>query len=90
MGYIRGQQVKRIVVDEGSGVNLMPKSTMTELGITMDELSRSNMMIHGFNLNGDRTVGIIRVNLSIDELSSDTLFHVIDAKTSFKLLLGRP
>ncbi|KAL9239139.1 hypothetical protein vseg_013488 [Gypsophila vaccaria] len=63
---------------------------MTELGITMDELSRSNMMIHGFNLNGERTVGIIHVNLNIDELSSDTLFHVIDARTSFKLLLGRP
>ncbi|KAL9224978.1 hypothetical protein vseg_000952 [Gypsophila vaccaria] len=63
---------------------------MTELGITMDELSRSNMMIHGFNLNGERTVGIIRVNLSIAELSYDTFFHVIDANTSFKLLLGRP
>ncbi|KAL9239002.1 hypothetical protein vseg_013361 [Gypsophila vaccaria] len=63
---------------------------MTELGIPMDELSSSSMMIHGFNLNGERTIGIIRVNLSIDGLSSDTLFHVIDAKTSLKLLLGRP
>ncbi|XP_074277348.1 uncharacterized protein LOC141600984 [Silene latifolia] len=47
-------------------------------------------MIHGFNLNGERAVGMIRVNLTMGDLSSDTLFHVMDGKTSFKLLLGRP
>ncbi|XP_074266016.1 uncharacterized protein LOC141588474 [Silene latifolia] len=87
-GYIRGQKVKRILIDGGSGVNLMPKATMNELGITMDELSSSRTMIHGFNLNGERAVGMIRVNLTMGDFSSDTLFHVMDGKTSFKLLLG--
>ncbi|KAK9688789.1 hypothetical protein RND81_09G011200 [Saponaria officinalis] len=89
-GYIRGQKVSRILIDGGSGVNLMPKTTMKELGITMDKLSSRQTMIHGFNLNGERALGIIRVNLTIDDLSSDTLLHIIDIKTSFKLLLGRP
>ncbi|XP_074313671.1 uncharacterized protein LOC141648860 [Silene latifolia] len=89
-GYIRGQKVKRILIDGGSGVKLMPKATMNKLGITMDELSSSRTMIHGFNLNGERAVGMIRVNLTMGDLSSDTLFHVMDGKTSFKLLLGRP
>ncbi|XP_074278402.1 uncharacterized protein LOC141601993 [Silene latifolia] len=56
----------------------------------MDELSSSRTMIHGFNLNGERAVGMICVNLTMGDLSSDTLFHVMDGKTSFKLLLGRP
>ncbi|XP_074290694.1 uncharacterized protein LOC141617398 [Silene latifolia] len=89
-GYIRGQKVKRILIDGGSGVNLMPIATMNELGITMDEHSSSQKMIHGFNLNGECAVGMIRVNLTMGDLSSDTLFHVIYGKTSFKLLLGRP
>ncbi|XP_074301161.1 uncharacterized protein LOC141632514 [Silene latifolia] len=89
-GYIRGQKVKRILIDGGSGVNLMPKATMNELGITMDELSSSRTMIHGFNLNGERAVGMIRVNLTMGDLSSDILFHVMDGKTLFKLLLVRP
>ncbi|XP_074300563.1 uncharacterized protein LOC141631841 [Silene latifolia] len=89
-GYIRGQKVKCILIDGGSGVNLMPKATMNELRTTMDELSSSRIMIHGFNLNGERTVGMIRMNLTMGDLSSDTLFHVMDGKTSFKLLLGRP
>ncbi|XP_074315668.1 uncharacterized protein LOC141651875 [Silene latifolia] len=89
-GYIRGQKVNRILIDGGSGVNLMPKATMKELGITVDELSSSRTIIHGFNLNGERAIGMIRVNLSMGDLSSETLFHVIEARTSFKLLLGRP
>ncbi|XP_074296967.1 uncharacterized protein LOC141627634 [Silene latifolia] len=88
--YIRGQKVIHILIDGGSGVKLMPKATMNELGITMDELSSSRTMIHGFNLNGERAVSMICVNLTMGELSSDTLFHVMDGKTSFKLLLGRP
>jgi len=50
--YIRGQKVKFIVLDGGSVVNIMPKSTMNDLGITIEELSKSQMMIQGFNLEG--------------------------------------
>ncbi|XP_074315122.1 uncharacterized protein LOC141651303 [Silene latifolia] len=89
-GYIRGQKVNIILIDGGSGVNLMPKATMKELGITVDELSSSRTVIHGFNLNGERAISMIRVSLSMGDLSSEPLFHVIEAKTSFKLLLGRP
>ncbi|XP_074266159.1 uncharacterized protein LOC141588627 [Silene latifolia] len=89
-GYIRGQKVKCILIDGGSRVNLMPKATMNELGTTMDEHSNSRTVIHGFNLNKERAVGMIRINLSMGDLSSDTLFHVNEGKTSFKLLLGRP
>ncbi|KAK9755938.1 hypothetical protein RND81_01G060700 [Saponaria officinalis] len=66
LGYIRGHKVKRILIDGGSWVNLMPKTTMDELGITMDELYSSRTVIH------------------------ETLFHIMEGKSSFKLLLGRP
>ncbi|KAL2893823.1 Sal-like protein 4 [Bienertia sinuspersici] len=89
-GYIRKQRVNRILVDGGSAVNIMPKSTMTELGITADELNQSRLMIQGFNLGGQRAIGMIRVDLTIGEMMATTIFHVIDAKTSYKLLLGRP
>jgi len=39
-GYIRGQKLKRILVDGGSAINIMPKSTINDLRITIDELSR--------------------------------------------------
>ena len=89
-GYIREQKVGRILVDGGSAVNIMPKSTMIDLGIKTNELSTSRIVIQGFNLDSQRAIGIIRLELTMGELTSSTLFHVIDTKTSYKMLLGRP
>ncbi|XP_020410515.1 uncharacterized protein LOC109946596 [Prunus persica] len=89
-GYVREQKLSRMLVDGGSAVNIMPKSTMIKLGITVNKLSRSRLMIQGFNQGGQRAMGMIRIELVIGDLKSNTLFHVIDAKTSYNLLLGRP
>ncbi|KAM1718121.1 hypothetical protein ACFX11_025874 [Malus domestica] len=38
-GYVREYKVNRMLVDGGSSINIMPKSTMTTIGIKEDELS---------------------------------------------------
>ena len=63
---------------------------MKQLGIAMKELTWSRLMIQGFNQGGQRAIGMIHLELVMGELSSYTLFHVIDAKTSYNLLLRRP
>ncbi|KAL0325376.1 UNVERIFIED_CONTAM: hypothetical protein Sradi_5106900 [Sesamum radiatum] len=47
-------------------------------------------MIQGFNQEGQRAVGIIRIQLTMEDMVSSALFHVVDAKTSYNMLLGRP
>ncbi|KAL0416029.1 UNVERIFIED_CONTAM: hypothetical protein Slati_3434800 [Sesamum latifolium] len=47
-------------------------------------------MIQGFNQGGQRAVGIIRMQLTLEDMVSTALFHVIDAKTSYNMLLGCP
>ncbi|KAM1944568.1 hypothetical protein ACFX15_012780 [Malus domestica] len=89
-GYVREHKVNRILVDGGSAINIMPKSTMTTIGIKADELSLSRLLIQSFNQGGQRVMGMIRVEMTIGELKSSTIFHVIDARTSYDLLLGRP
>ena len=51
-GYIKEQKVNRILMDRGLSVNIIPKSTMHDLEITVEELSKSLTMIKGFNLEG--------------------------------------
>ncbi|KAM1529840.1 hypothetical protein ACFX1Z_018999 [Malus domestica] len=75
-GYVREHKVNRMLVDGGSAINIMPKSTMTTIGIKADELSLNHLLI--------------QVEMTIGELKSSTIFHVIDARTSYGLLLGRP
>uniref|UniRef100_A0A7N2N597 RNA-directed DNA polymerase n=1 Tax=Quercus lobata TaxID=97700 RepID=A0A7N2N597_QUELO len=89
-GYAREQRIECILVDGGSAVNILPKMTMKRLGFTMEELSHSRLVIQGFNQGGQRAIGLIHLELSIGELKSNVLFHVIDAKTTYNMLLGRP
>ena len=51
-GYTKGERVSRILVDDGSTINMMPKGTMRRLGISMEELSKSRLVIQGFNQEG--------------------------------------
>ncbi|KAL0393045.1 UNVERIFIED_CONTAM: hypothetical protein Sradi_2527300 [Sesamum radiatum] len=88
-GYVREQKVNRILIDRGFTVNILPLRILKELGIPIDELSNSSLMIQGFNQGGQRAVGIIRMQLTMEDMVSNALFHVIDGKTSYNMLLGR-
>ncbi|KAI3457318.1 hypothetical protein Pfo_013981 [Paulownia fortunei] len=54
-GYTREQKVNRILIDGGSAVNILPLRTLKELGISMDELANSRLMIQGFNQGDAKT-----------------------------------
>jgi len=54
--------------------------------MTIEELLKSQTMIQGFNL----AVGMIHVKLVMRDLSTSSIYHVIDAKTFYKLLLRWP
>ena len=86
--YTQEQIVNRMLLDGGSAVNIFPLRAMKELGVTMEELSPSRLMIQGFNQGGQRVVGVLRLNLLIDDMTSSALFHIIDAKNSYNMLLG--
>ncbi|PIM97563.1 hypothetical protein CDL12_29966 [Handroanthus impetiginosus] len=88
-GFMQEEKVNRILIDGGLAVNIMPKSTMKRLGIPAEDLSRSRLTIQGFNQDGQKAIGTIRLDLMIGELKASTLFHIIDANTSYHLLLGR-
>ncbi|XP_070040883.1 uncharacterized protein [Nicotiana tomentosiformis] len=90
VGYMCYERVNRILVDEGSSVNILPIRTMKELGIPMNELSESHVMIQGFNQGGQRAIGAIKFGITIEDMQSSVWLHVIDAKTSYNVLLGRP
>ncbi|XP_051130789.1 uncharacterized protein LOC127251221 [Andrographis paniculata] len=90
VGYIHEQRNSRIFLDGGAAVNVLPLYTLQKLGIPVDQLFESRMTIHGYNQEGQRALGTIRLRLLIDEMETNPLFYVIDAKTSFDVLLGRP
>ena len=63
---------------------------MKELRVLLDELSQSQLMIQVFNRDGQKALEKVKLELVIDGMESNALFHVIDAKTTYNMLLGRP
>ena len=41
IGYVQSQKVKCILVHGGSAINIMPNSTMNDLGITIEEIYKA-------------------------------------------------
>ncbi|KAA0042128.1 ty3-gypsy retrotransposon protein [Cucumis melo var. makuwa] len=89
-GYVREQKLNQILIDNGSAVNILPKSTMNQLGISVEELSNSKLVIQGFNQGAQQAIGTVRLEIVIGDLQASTIFHVIDSRTAYKMLLGRP
>ena len=52
VGFVREQRINKILMDDGFGINILPIRTVKELGIPMDELCESHLMIQGFNQGG--------------------------------------
>jgi hypothetical protein len=63
---------------------------MKELGIPMDELFPRHLMIQGLNQEGQNAIGKIRLVIHMEDMKFNALFHVIDVKTTYNMLLGRP
>ena len=71
-------------------MNLLPLKTLHIMGMNAKQLTPSMLTIQGFNQAGQKAMGTIVLQMEIGELLSTALFHVIDAPTSYNVLLGRP
>jgi len=61
-----------------------------DLGIILEEFSKSRLIIEELNLEGQHGISMIRVELRMANLSTSSIFHVIDAKISYNLLVRQP
>jgi hypothetical protein len=82
--YVLKQRVNRMLLDGGLVVNILPLRTLREMGISIDELFQSRLMIKRFNQGGQRESGMLRLEILIEDMASNFLFYVIDTKTSYK------
>ncbi|KAA0045655.1 uncharacterized protein E5676_scaffold280G00100 [Cucumis melo var. makuwa] len=68
LGYVREQKLNKILIDNGSTVNILLKSTMNQLGISIGELSNSKLVIQGFNQGVQRAIGTVHLEIAIGDL----------------------
>ena len=88
-GYIGSSEVSHIQVDPGSALSTIPRRVMQHLEIPTHRLSATQTTIYDFNANGTCPMGKIKLRYQIGDLKSEMTCYVIDADTSYNLLLGR-
>ncbi|KAJ6796985.1 Uncharacterized protein M6B38_221250 [Iris pallida] len=89
-GYIGDVKVDRMHIDPGSSISIIPKGLLHHLRILMHRLTPTSTAISGFNSGRSYPIGKIRLKCQIGDLQSEVTCYIIDADTSYNILLGRP
>jgi hypothetical protein len=92
---IQGVRLKRVLVDGGSGLNILFLQTLRHLGLSIDNLDKVDTPFYGL-VPGKGSVPLDRVTLPTtfgtrDNYRTEYLeFYVADFNTAFHAILGRP
>lgn len=86
--------VKRVLVDIGSSVNILYKSSLESMGLSSRDLEACNQTIYGFSGEGMSPSGMIKLPITAgtSPLSRIVLasFIVVDCPSAYNVVMGRP
>ena len=88
-GYINGKPVKRMMVDTGAAVNLLPYVVCRKIYRTEEDLIKTNVVLNDFKGNPTPAKGVLNVNLTTGHKIVSTSFFVVDSNGHYSALLGR-
>ena len=86
--------VKRVLVDTGSSVNILYKSSLECMKLSVKDLESCNQTIYDFSGEGLAPAGLIRLPVTTDTApATRTLlatFIVVDCPSVYNAVIGRP
>ncbi|XVF69348.1 hypothetical protein PTKIN_Ptkin11bG0074000 [Pterospermum kingtungense] len=80
----------KVLIDNGSSLNVMPLSVLQKLSVDMKYLKNSNMNVRAFDGTKRAVTGLIEVPLQIEPCTYQIEFQVMDIKPFYNCLLGWP
>ena len=78
------------LIDNGSAINVYPLRAARKLGIPQEEFKVSNQAIRAYDNTRRDTVGVVWLNITSGTIEKRAKFHIMNIKSNFNLLLGRP
>ncbi|CAN1132462.1 hypothetical protein LINPERHAP2_LOCUS7036, partial [Linum perenne] len=82
--------VARALIDNGSALNVIPKSTLNRLPIEDAFIRPSLTIVRAFDGTKRQVMGEVELPIQIGPKTFDIMFHVMDIHPTYSLLLGRP
>ena len=82
--------VAKVLVDNGSSLNVMPKSTLNKLPFNVSHLRPSSMIVRDFDGTRRNVIGEIDLPVQIGPHPFYITFQVMDINLTYNCLLSRP
>ncbi|RDX79018.1 hypothetical protein CR513_40601, partial [Mucuna pruriens] len=81
--------VVKVLIDNGSSLNMMPKSTLDRLPYDITYMKSSSIIMKTFDGSCKKVVGEIKIPIQIGPFTFEITFQVVDIKPTYSYLLGR-
>ncbi|XP_070018031.1 uncharacterized protein [Nicotiana sylvestris] len=85
-----GYYVKRVMLDDGSGVDICHLSTLQRMESGIERIRPNNVCVRAFDDVKRDTIWEIDLILTIGPVDFEVTFQVLDMDTSYNFLLERP
>ncbi|XP_050877163.1 uncharacterized protein LOC127080915 [Lathyrus oleraceus] len=82
--------LSNVLVDTGSSLNVMPKSTLSKLSYQGSPMRYSGVVMKAFDGSRKTVIGEVNLPLKISPCSFHITFQVIDIHPAYSCLLGHP
>ncbi|KAM0848663.1 hypothetical protein ACQ4PT_054248 [Festuca glaucescens] len=89
-GNVGAAHLRRILIDPGSAVNILPMRSLTRAGYILEDLGATEVVICGYDNHAKPALGVITLRLQMASYNFKVKFFVIEANASYSALLGRP
>ncbi|KAF2324821.1 hypothetical protein GH714_017304 [Hevea brasiliensis] len=76
-------------LDDGSAINVCPLKILPKLGISMSELTGSDLVIRAYDDSKRNVIGVFKTMAKVRPVETEVEFTVLDIPMTFSLLLGR-
>ena len=80
----------KVLIDNGSSLNIMPKATLDKLPFNASHLRSSSMVVRAFDDSRQDVRGEIDLPIQIGPHVCQITFQVIDINPAYNCLLGQP
>ena len=87
---VKGKRTSYVMVDDGSAINVCPLQILPNLGVKVEELTKSDMVIRAYDDSTRSVEGTFVALVKTSPIEAVVKFTVLDIPVTYALLLGRP
>ena len=86
--HLNGRPVSKVLIDNGSTVNVMTLRMLRALGMSISDLIETEVTVSTFIGEVSKNLGILPIDITIGNKTSLSAFFVIDFTANYNIFLG--